>query len=124
MAVFKQWMMQEIFTPDEETVVVVSLSSCWLEPGRPPTLRNGFSNLYLFPILGGPEITIPLGQIPFQPLVSGRVEQLPVGLSLLAAPGEDMMLVVLTRQVLDHSGRPTYVLTGKEMYRAAENREL
>jgi Asp-tRNA(Asn)/Glu-tRNA(Gln) amidotransferase A subunit family amidase len=77
----------------------------------------GVPMLFLSPILGGPECTAPVGQVAYESRVSNRREFLPVGISLLSAPGTDLELLDMVVSCLEHSGRPTTVLTGKTMFR-------
>ena len=82
--------------------------------------------------------TYKAGQIPYMSRVSGQIEHLPVGISLLASPGalciflpydrppcqisgsselgQDLMLLDLVTECLEKAGRPTAVLTGREMF--------
>jgi hypothetical protein len=48
---------------------------------------------FLSPILGGPELVVPAGQVPYASKVSGQTEHLPVGISILAASGRDLKFV-------------------------------
>ena len=80
----------------------------------------GVPMLFLSTILGGPEFVVPAGQVPYVSRVSGRKEFLPVGVSLLGAPHSDLVLLDIVKDVLEHSGRQTRVLTGKTMFQGEE----
>ncbi|APA11663.1 hypothetical protein SS1G_05122 [Sclerotinia sclerotiorum 1980 UF-70] len=76
---------------------------------------QGF-NLFIaaFPALGGgPAVSIPVGQRPYDSKVTGVKEYQPVGLMLLGAPGTDEYLIELVKHMLVTSGRPLSVKTGK-----------
>ena len=72
--------------------------------------------LFLSPILGGPEFVVPIGQSEYHSRVSQRKELLPIGVSLLAAPGEDLALLELAETCLEQSHRPTQVAAGGNMF--------
>ncbi|KAF2205659.1 amidase signature enzyme [Delitschia confertaspora ATCC 74209] len=76
----------------------------------------GVPNLFLSPILGAPELTIPIGECPFTSKVTGNIEKLPVAVSLIASPGHDLELFDVARGCLEKAGRPTRVLTGKTLF--------
>lgn len=48
--------------------------------------------------------------------ITGNKEYLPCAISLLAAPGSDLLLMDLARDVLEKSGRRTSVEVGKWMF--------
>ncbi|KAI8940908.1 hypothetical protein NX059_002166 [Plenodomus lindquistii] len=50
----------------------------------------GVPNLFLAPILKAPELTIPIGEFEYESRVSGNVEKLPVGVSIMGAFGESI----------------------------------
>ncbi|KAL8418082.1 hypothetical protein RB594_001629 [Gaeumannomyces avenae] len=60
------------------------------DPPPPFGLLSGFSPLYMSPIAGAPEITAPVGEVPYQSLITRREEHLPVSISLVSAPGKHM----------------------------------
>ncbi|KAK0512827.1 hypothetical protein JMJ35_004844 [Cladonia borealis] len=104
-----QWVLSAKITKDERDVAVARLEVSRFCP-------VGVPMLFLSPITGGPELTIPVGQVPFHSRVSGRVEPLPVAVSLLASPGRDIGLLGQAQKCLETSGRPTIVHTGKELF--------
>ncbi|KAF1850932.1 amidase signature enzyme [Cucurbitaria berberidis CBS 394.84] len=76
----------------------------------------GVPNLFLSPILKAPELTIPIGEYPYLSKVSGRVEKLPVAISMIAAHGHDFDLFDVALTCLRQSGRPTQVLAGNTLF--------
>lgn len=49
----------------------------------------GTDQLYLPPILGSPDIVVPIGEVGYNSRATETYEFLPVAISLVAAPGED-----------------------------------
>jgi Asp-tRNA(Asn)/Glu-tRNA(Gln) amidotransferase A subunit family amidase len=76
----------------------------------------GVPNLFLSPILGAPELTIPIGEYTYRSKVSGRDEKLPIGISLIGLPGHDMMLFEVVIDCLRKAGRPEKVLAGNTLF--------
>ena len=72
--------------------------------------------LFLSPILKAPELTIPMGETEYHSRVSGRIEKLPVGISVMASPGLDRELFACVLKCLRDSGRPSCVHGGKSMF--------
>ncbi|KAJ8110763.1 hypothetical protein OPT61_g6474 [Boeremia exigua] len=70
----------------------------------------GVPNLFLSPILKAPELTVPIGEMSFNSKVSGNEERLPVAVSIIGPPGQDLYLIDLIAKVLRASGRPNCVL--------------
>lgn len=57
-----------------------------------------------------------VGHVPFISKVTGNEEYLPMGISLMALPGSDLMLLDIAQACLEKAGRPTKVFTGKSMF--------
>lgn len=57
-----------------------------------------------------------VGSIPYKSRVTEKIEQLPIAVALLGAPGTDLTLVETVLECLKRSGRPTKVLTGKKLF--------
>ncbi|OCL12401.1 amidase signature enzyme [Glonium stellatum] len=87
------------------------------EPPAPFIAPTGVTTLMLGPILEGPELVVPIGEIPYQSKVSGIEEHLPVSIGLMALPGSDLMLMDLARECLKKAGRPTRVHAGRHMFK-------
>jgi len=81
---------------------------------------QGFgSPLTKYSVLGGvPCVSFPVGQSPYQSKISKREEYQPVSMMLIGAAGTDEYLIDLIKYVLELSGRPTGVKTGKVAYEA------
>jgi Asp-tRNA(Asn)/Glu-tRNA(Gln) amidotransferase A subunit family amidase len=89
------------------------------DSGRPVDPKNlfwsGFSVYSMAYVGGGPDITIPVGEVPFQSKVTEREERLPVSLSVLSRPGYDTVLLDLLVQ-LEKMGGLRDVATGERLY--------
>lgn len=59
---------------------------------------------------------ITVGEVPFESKVTGNVEYLPMGVSLMALPGSDLMLMDIAQKCLEQANRPTTVYAGKSMF--------
>ncbi|KAH7302922.1 hypothetical protein B0I35DRAFT_455416 [Stachybotrys elegans] len=80
------------------------------------TPNGGTSAIMLIPCgSSGPKY---LGHIPYDSRVTKCEEQLPVVGSIIGAPGSDLLLTNLARDALEKAGRPTTVLTGRNMFSA------
>ncbi|KIV95743.1 hypothetical protein PV10_03359 [Exophiala mesophila] len=89
-------------------------------PGAGPMilerLQEFFLNpVFLSPITGGPEVSIPIGQVEYESPISQQTEYLPVNINLLARPGCDGMLFALIKALAD-KGIVKTVLAGRTAY--------
>lgn len=104
--VYKQWFLQEVMkTKEQNTLIIIPIEEI------SPRYRDeqvssrsspvGIPMLFLSPTLGAPELTIPVGQVPYHSRVSGQPEYLPVGVSLLGAPGSFPICSSFIRSTVD-----------------------
>ncbi|OAL31268.1 hypothetical protein AYO20_08323 [Fonsecaea nubica] len=119
--VYKSWFLNEVMGgPEKNSILVMPISegvpNYRDHPPNPPTVQSGFDPLFLSPILGCPDLVIPIAQIPFESRITERQEQLPVCVNLLGVPGKDLDLINAATAVLDASGRPCAVRVGSEMF--------
>ncbi|TAQ89905.1 hypothetical protein B7494_g1791 [Chlorociboria aeruginascens] len=84
--------------------------------GHAKSGQNLWEHLLLAPILGAPEIVIPIGQVEYDSRVSNRLEHLPVCASILGLPGSDRDLIDLASMFLVSANRAVKVSTGREMF--------
>ncbi|OJD30648.1 glutamyl-trna amidotransferase [Diplodia corticola] len=119
--VYRKWFTEKVMKPeDRNTIIVLPIED--ISPryrDEPPSRKfypTGVPMLFLSPITGGPELTIPIGQVPYVSKVTGREELLPMGISLMASPGYDLVLMDLMLKCLEHANRPTRVRTGRHMF--------
>lgn len=118
---FKQWFLDEVMcVPTHTTIVVLPIEETRPnyrdEPPPPPKMPSGIGMLDLSPTLGAPELVVPIGQISYKSRVSKQVEYLPVGLSLMGAPGTDLELIGKAQACLEKAGRPTRIYVGSSMF--------
>ncbi|PSN68456.1 hypothetical protein BS50DRAFT_634027 [Corynespora cassiicola Philippines] len=81
----------------------------------PSSAPNAFDGIWLAPILGAPELSIPIGEMEYVSDLSKRIERLPIVVSLLGASGTDMELIGTARRTLEQSGRAKVVATGSRI---------
>jgi hypothetical protein len=117
---YKEWFSEHVMKLGKARTIVIlpieNISPRYRDDATTNFNPVGVPMLFLSPILGGPELVVPSGQVPYQSKVSGRQELLPVGISMLAAPGTDLDLMDTVTKFLKHSGRATEVMTGKTMF--------
>ena len=121
MEVYKQWLLDNIFHCDEqETFVILPISDVqpnYRDEFSPsPEDQSALDQLFLSPILGAPDISVPIGEVSYTSRISQREERLPVLANIVGAPGHDLHLFYAIRAVLAFSGRPDSVLTGSRMF--------
>lgn len=118
--VYREWFSKEVMQAGTcNTIVIILIENISPRYRDNATARFwpiGVPVLFFSPISGGPELTIPIGQVPFDSEVTSRREHLPVAVSLLACPGQDMELFRYGRACLERSGRPTRVCAGNNMF--------
>jgi Asp-tRNA(Asn)/Glu-tRNA(Gln) amidotransferase A subunit family amidase len=119
--VYKSWFLKEVMNGSgKHSVLVIPISegkpNYRDRPPEKPTVQNGFESLFLSPILGCPDLVIPIAQMDYESKVSGRTERLPICVNVLGIPGGDPDLINVARNALQASGRPCAVRTGSEMF--------
>ena len=105
---------------DQQTTIVLlpieSISPRYRDSATTDFVPVGVPMLFLSPILGGPELTVPIGVAPYHSKISARLEHLPVAVSLLASPGTDLDLIAWTASFLRTSRRRMEVRAGNELF--------
>lgn len=118
--VYRNWFSQEVMRANTHLTIVVipieEIAPRYRDDATSDFWPTGVPMLFLSPVLGGPELTVPIGEVPFDSKVTREREYLPVGISLLAMPGWDMELFELAQKCLGNSGRATEVYAGKRMF--------
>ncbi|PSN70640.1 amidase signature enzyme [Corynespora cassiicola Philippines] len=119
--VYKDWFNEAIMKPDRRrTLVLLPIEEIAprYRDEMPKTHFKpvGVPNLFLSPILKTPELTVPIGSYPYQSKVSGAMEKLPVVISVVGPPGQDVFLIDIVLQCLRSTCRPHRVLTSPEMF--------
>ncbi|KAF2120079.1 amidase [Lophiotrema nucula] len=121
--VYREWLLEEVFkATSEDTITVMAFP---IESGQPnyrdtplPPYGNlsGFNPLHMSPIMRAPEVTAPVGDIPYRSIVTNREEPLPIAVSLIGAPGTDLILAGLVEKAMVGAGFPTEVKTGRSVF--------
>lgn len=123
MQAFGQWTINTLFGSydQEATTLLVFPQSC----GRPDyrenipdrtELFNDIFSIYAFGYLVGcPDYTVPVGEVPFVSRATGKQEYLPVSISLVGKPGSDVELYDVLGS-LHGSGVLSDVLAGPHLY--------
>lgn len=119
--VYKEWLLEHILqTRQRNPLVILPITSQEVDykedPPLPPTAPNAFDGIWLAPVMGAPEVSVPIGELEYHSRISGLDEQLPVVVSVLGKPGSDMALINAMKTVLQKSSRPCEVKTGRRMF--------
>jgi Asp-tRNA(Asn)/Glu-tRNA(Gln) amidotransferase A subunit family amidase len=120
LAVFKAWFADEVMQEGRQmTLVVLPIEN--MSPRHRDQATTSFNPvgvpmLFLSPIIGGPELVVPAGHVPYVSRVSGNQEYLPVAVSLLSTTGMDLRLLDIVKHFLEKSGRPKEVAIGRTMF--------
>ena len=83
----------------------------------PPVKRStGLDPLILSPILGAPDVVVPLGEYEYESRVSGRKEHLPIVIDIAGLSESDLLLTGVIASCFETFGRPTAVGTGSRIF--------
>ncbi|PQE16360.1 hypothetical protein CJF32_00006229 [Rutstroemia sp. NJR-2017a WRK4] len=92
MKVYEEWFLQTVMRVDKANTLVV-MQSEEVRPNYrddPPAgyyIQPAWHQWWILPILGAPEIVIPVGQNPYKSRISSQTEYLPVTASIMGLPG-------------------------------------
>ncbi|KAI5363854.1 putative amidase [Septoria linicola] len=118
--VYKDWLREQVLT-DTNPLVILPVADA--EPkyrdDHPKTnrpMQEAWDQLWLAPILGAPELTVPIGQVPYHSRISKTKEYLPVVASILGKPRTDLSLIGTAVEGLRYASLPTHVLAGKQIW--------
>lgn len=118
--VFKRWFLETVMEQGRKNTIVVIPIEDMAPRYRDRATTNfnpvGVPMLFLSPIIGGPELTIPIGTVSFESEVTKRTEHMPVAVSLLTEPNADLLLIDWATKMLQGSGRPTEVSVGQHLF--------
>ncbi|KAF9767633.1 hypothetical protein IL306_015180 [Fusarium sp. DS 682] len=118
---YKKWLNEQLFGDGNiETFVILPVATAKPvyrdEKTESPENQSAFDQLFLPPILGAPDVVVPIGETPYHSRISQQTEYLPVVANLVAAPGRDHELLEAVETILGRSGRPKLVSTGSRMF--------
>lgn len=120
---YRHWLLQNVFAADAKDSVTIMVLP--IEEGKPsyrdtelPSygLLSGYAALNMSPMARAPEVTAPVGDIPYTSTVTKREEPLPIAASVIGPPGTDLILVDLVEKGMKAGGLATTVKTGRSMY--------
>ncbi|KAK7932511.1 amidase signature enzyme [Apiospora marii] len=117
--VYKSWLLQLLFK-FKRTLMVLPIAK--VEPNyrdevtRSPASLPDTDQLYLPPILGSPDIVVPIGEVGYHSRATETYEYLPAAINVVAAPGEDFWLLKIVRETLRRSGRRQDICTGSRVF--------
>ena len=119
--VYKSWFLKEVMGGLKKNSISVMPISEGVpiyrdHPPNKPTVQSGFDLLFLSPILGCPDLVVPIAQMKYESRISGRAEQLPICVNLLGVPGRDVDLINVVQAALQASARSSAVRAGSEMF--------
>ncbi|KAK3303694.1 amidase signature domain-containing protein [Chaetomium strumarium] len=116
--VYRDWLMRTIFyhdTPQEQQkqvfgiLPISNVAPNYRDmPSPSPEEQSALDEMFLPPILGAPDITVPIGDVPYESRITGQTEYLPVVVDLMAAPDKDWLMTAVEK-IMKLSGRPTAV---------------
>lgn len=113
--------LKEIMRPTEQfTLLVLPIANVeptyrdiTPSPTSPPT---GFDQLFVSPILGAPDMVVPIGKMQYLSRITEVEEMLPIAVNLVSPPGTDSALIDVILRCLRQAKRPTSVSTGCKLF--------
>ncbi|KAF5542031.1 amidase signature domain-containing protein [Fusarium phyllophilum] len=119
--IYKEWLHDQFFGDENfETLVVLPVAEVKPvyrdEKVKSPENQSAWDELFLSPIVGAPDVVIPIGEMPYHSKISNKIEYLPVVANLVAAPGRDHQLLEAVEAILESSKRPKEVCTGSRIF--------
>ncbi|KAH8698244.1 amidase signature domain-containing protein [Phaeosphaeriaceae sp. PMI808] len=120
MHVFRQWFRDNIIKSDPETasdaVMLLPQGSGKPfyrdQPVEVPFHGNGYQAITMAVLIAGPQVILPIGQVPYHSRITDRTEYLPVAATIAGTRGSDLMLINLAQAALRSASWPTEVETG------------
>ncbi|KAF2753095.1 amidase [Pseudovirgaria hyperparasitica] len=121
--IYRKWLLEEVFKASDTSTITIMIFP--IEVGQPSYrdaplppyyVLSGYASLCMSPILRAPEFTTLLGDIPFDSVVTQREERLPIGASVIGAPGTDLIITELVGKGMLAGNFPQQLKTGPTMY--------
>ncbi|KAK7993000.1 hypothetical protein PG988_001794 [Apiospora saccharicola] len=116
---YREWLLEHIFR-SKKTIMMLPIAN--VEPNyrdiasESPAILPSTDQLYLPPILGSPDVVVPIGEVSYMSRVTEREEFLPVAVNLVASPGDDFWLLNILKETLARSGRREDICTGSRIF--------
>lgn len=124
--VYKEWLVQTVFyqgSPQggpKQVLVLLLIGNATPNYRYTVTLspkeQFALGELFLPPILGAPDIAVPIGDVPYESRITAQTEHLPVVANLVGAPRKDGDLIAAVEKIMSLSGKSTVLKTGKRMF--------
>lgn len=119
--VYRDWLLDTLFLGrSTEALVILPIANATPNyrdmPSPSPLDQSALDELFLAPILGSPDIVVPIGDVPYDSKITHKVEYLPVVANVVGAPGTDLQLLQAVEKVLKLAERPTSVSIGSRMF--------
>lgn len=106
--------------PEKNSILIIPISEGIPNYRDHPLYRsavqNGLDPLFLSPILGCPDLVVPIAHMKYKSRVSGRTEKLPICVNLLRVPVRDVELINAVQAAIQASDRPYAVRAGPEIF--------
>ncbi|KAF4993205.1 hypothetical protein FDECE_13483 [Fusarium decemcellulare] len=119
--IYKDWLHEQLFGDNNlETFVLLPVANA--EPNyrdkvsHSPRHQSALDQLFIPPILGAPDVVIPIGDVSYSSMITKRLELLPVVVNVVGAPDHDFLLLEAVKIILERSKRPTKVNTGARIF--------
>ncbi|KAI0483539.1 amidase signature domain-containing protein, partial [Xylaria cf. heliscus] len=121
---YKDWLMNTLF-PNPHRLLILPVANAapnYRDVVSPsPEDQSALDELFIQPILGSPDIVVPIGDVPYASRITHKVEYLPVVANVVGAPGTDFQLLEVIEKVMKLSDRPTTVAVGSRMFPSKES---
>ncbi|KAF5627024.1 amidase signature domain protein [Fusarium sp. NRRL 52700] len=96
--VYRNWLQDQFFRDESfETLIILPVAEVKPvyrdEKTESPENQSAYDQLFLPPILGSPDVVVPIGETPYHSKITNKIEYLPVVANLIAAPGRDHELL-------------------------------
>ncbi|KAF4554650.1 Amidase-like protein 1 [Elsinoe fawcettii] len=120
--VFREWFINRYLSdPQYNTAIVLQIKAAQpryrdVYPAPTGDSLAGLEPVYLAPMLGAPELAVPIGEISYDSQVTDCKEWLPTVISIMGKPNEDEQLLGWVLESLEKVKRPTKVQTGSRVF--------
>ncbi|PGH19536.1 hypothetical protein AJ80_03871 [Polytolypa hystricis UAMH7299] len=129
--IYRHWLLDKVFKADSKDSITIMIFP--IEEGKPNyrdvepapfSILSGYSSLNMSPMMRAPELTIIIysqvfamvGEITYESIVTKREEPLPIAVSVIGAPGTDLILANLVEKGMKAAGFATNLKTGRSIY--------
>ncbi|KAJ5870705.1 Amidase [Penicillium solitum] len=126
MDTYKEWLLNAMFgepTSETETLVVLPIANAAPnyrdEPSQSPHWQSALDQPFLPPILGAPNIAIPIGEVPYASGITKGTEYLPVVIDI--TPQQMTWSSYKPLKTMELSRQPTTVGTGSRIVQCPKN---